>query len=63
MVKQVFGAFVKEPDQMAMMIEEVCEEDVQEGERLMVDYGLTRTFSLHRNSACTLDQLDLLRNC
>lgn len=46
-----------------MMIEEVCEEHVQEGERLMVAYGQTRTFSHHRNSAYTLDQLDLLRNC
>lgn len=63
MGKEVHGAFVKEPNQMAMMIEEVCEEHVQEGEKLMVDYSQTRILSLHRNSACTLDQLDLLRNC
>lgn len=63
MVEEVFGAFVKEPNQMAMMFEEVCEEHVRKGERLTVDYGQTRIFSLCRNSACTLDQLDLLRNC
>ena len=61
-LREVFGAFVKEPNQMAMIFEEVCEERVQEGERLTVDYGQTRIFSLHRNSACTLDQPDLLKN-
>lgn len=63
MVKEVFGVFVKEPNETAMMFEEVCEKHAQEGERLTVDYGQTRIFSLCRNSACTFNQLDLLRNC
>jgi len=53
MVMEVFGAFVKEPNQMAMMFEVVCEEHVQKGEGLTVDYGQTSTwkFCMYLGSA------------
>lgn len=62
MVRDAFGAFLREPHQMVVVFVEVSEERAQEGERLTVMYGQTRIFSLCRNSGRTLRLLDLLRN-